>query len=260
MIAILSVIVFLVLVGIVGGAIKVSAMEKREKEIKTKITSLQDMDAKLHFIGVDQKTALAIDLATKKICLAKVSNSGTVITKVISYRDLLSAEIIQDGVSTTQTARQSVVGRALVGAVIAGPAGLIVGGATAKSVGTTTGKVSRAVLQITINDPRAPLFSVLFVNGEVGSNSPDMDKCREWLARVNVMIRAADEDDAKAAVIEAEETKAPDVLQIQQANLPIQEAPSAATELRKLADLLREGILTPAEFQAQKTKLLGTNA
>jgi hypothetical protein len=36
------------------------------------------------------------------------------------------------------------------------------------------------------------------------------------------------------------------------------ESPSVADQLAKLADLKNQGVLTEAEFQAQKEKLLGT--
>jgi Short C-terminal domain len=52
--------------------------------------------------------------------------------------------------------------------------------------------------------------------------------------------------------------------QDQQQQQPIQPAPVAApatdtvTQLQKLADLKSQGILTDAEFQAQKAKILGS--
>ena len=50
----------------------------------------------------------------------------------------------------------------------------------------------------------------------------------------------------------------------QQQQQPIQPAPAAApatdtvTQLQKLADLKSQGVLTDAEFQAQKAKILGS--
>jgi hypothetical protein len=157
---------------------------------------------------------------------------------MLGYRDILSAEIIQDGYSVTKTSRTSQAGAARLGGVLFGGVGAVVGALTGTK--SHRGKVTRIDLQIVVNDPHDPVFLVNFQNTKASANGIvtrlAQEQSREWLARVNVLIRLADEADEEPRMA-----------------LTIF---SVADELSKLVALKDRGVLSEIEFNTQRQKLL----
>jgi len=224
----------------IGVANMISVSENKKKlEIET--SSIRDFSRTFYFIGSDGKSAIAIDQSQKNICLTDLQHD-IVSNRIFSYRDLLSVEILQDGSSVTKTSRTSQAGGALVGGLIFGGVGAVVGALSGTK--TTRGKVSRVDLQIVINDPQSPVFTVNFQNTEVAQNSSvhkaALSNAREWMGRINIWIRLADKEDQ------------PKVFELVSAG-------GVADELRKLADLKEGGVITGDEFELQKQKILSGN-
>lgn len=114
---------------------------------------------------------------------------------VREYRpaDILSVEIITDGVSVTRTDRGGQVVGAAVGGALLGGAGAVIGGLS--SATTSTNVVSSIELRLLVNDPAQPLIS--FKCFEMPSNlaeaaKPVADKAYQTTldlhAKISVMI------------------------------------------------------------------------
>ncbi|MFA4935503.1 MAG: SHOCT domain-containing protein [Candidatus Methanoperedens sp.] len=236
----------LILAIVVGGIIiaigKLVVTSQKKKDIKGKLDQLSDFYASQLIVGEDGESGIAIDEQRKKVCLIK-HNAGNTDLAVISYKDLLASEIYEDGTSVTKTSRVSQAGSALVGGLLFGGVGAVVGGLTGKK--STSDKIKRIDLRLTVNRTQAPIHDVNFMNvegkrgGLIYNNA--IQKVRHWHGLIEVLIRRADEDDRKE-----ENTFEPKGV----------ERNSVADELTKLAKLKEQGILTDNEFMEQKAKVL----
>lgn len=161
---------------------------------------------------------------------------------MLSYRDILSSEISEDSVTVTKTARSSQLGGALIGGLALGGTGAIIGGLSGKI--TSSNKVSKINVSITVNRTRNPLRNISFMNVECEKDKfiykNAMKQAQHWHALMVVLIKQADSEDTEK----------------------VEEAPkslsdrSVADELAKLGELRKQGLLTNEEFLSQKAKLL----
>jgi len=240
----LFIIVVAVFVAAIGIAIAVAInTANRQKEMGASIAAVPGFTATYQYRGADGANGIAIDEPNEKVCLVSHSIVGSVTNRVVPYRDIISSELFEDGKTITRTVRSSQIGGALVGGLLLGGVGAVIGGLSGKRV--ETGKVRRIDLRLVINDPARPTHDVCFLAVETNRNGYlhklTSELARQWQARFDVIIKRAEREDAASGQQQAEKP----------ASL------SVADELRKLADLRSAGILTDAEFDAQKAKLLG---
>lgn len=112
---------------------------------------------------------------------------------MIPFKDILSVEIIEDGVSVTRTSRSSQLGGALVGGVLSGGVGAIIGGASGSK--TTTENIKQINLLITVNDIHNPIYTINFFSSNVDStvqNTNHKDAimvCKEWYSILTHIIK-----------------------------------------------------------------------
>lgn len=192
----------------------------------------------------NDKNGLAVDENSKEICLFE-NNDNDISSRVLSYKDLLSVELVEDGETITSTARTSQIGGALIGGIALGGIGAVIGGLSGKT--KTSGTVRKITLRLVVNNTKNPLHEISFLNLETGIKKTDsrykdaMQKASHWNGLIEVLIKRADTEDKENAVN--------NVIQVSQSSI--------ADEIKKLAELRDAGILNDAEFQQQKEKLLG---
>jgi len=187
---------------------------------KDPLTCLPDFEATQIIMGVDDLVGLAIDEEKKKVCLINYASNEF---RVIFYKEILGVEVFEDK------------------AIIAGDS------QKTKHEGT----VSRIDVRLTINDTRQPIFDINFLNVETKKDNPAyqqaLQTARHCHGLMEVLIKRADMEDKQKA-------QTTNLATVHQGNQQI----SFADELKKLSDLKDSGILTPEEFEKQKTKLLNT--
>ncbi len=165
-----------------------------------------------------ERVAIAVDQASGKIALLEYQRSqDKVATRIFQGRDIIEVSVEEQGYvhsettienSTTthmKTSTGSVVGRAIVGGVLLGPAGAIIGGATAKkkaqakTVGTektTQIDIVTAVnLKLLVNDTQRPIFLINFLNEAAAKNTSAYQKATEtatqWHGLLSVLKHRA---------------------------------------------------------------------
>jgi len=169
---------------------------------------------------------------------------------MISYRDVLSSEIIVDGETVTKTSRGSQIGGALIGGLALGGVGAIIGGLSGSA--KSTEKISKLALMVTINDVRNPVHYVVLLDDGIAHEKSShayknaMGEAQKWHGKIKVLIHQTDQEDRR----QEQETAAKTVAVVPQESL--------ADQLAKLGELRDRGILTEAEFASQKAKLLGS--
>lgn len=230
--------------------------KKRNKMKQNVIAKCEETGLKISqcYIGENMKTGIAFDESNKKLCLIDKTPSDF-ITRTIPYRDILSSEIIEDGINTIKTSRSSQVGGALVGGLLLGGVGAIVGGLSG-SKSTSAEKVKKIELHITVNDTQQPRHVILFLNHETKKSgiqkftyNKAIEDTRHWHSLISVLIKQADNEDK----IVEKETAA--TIELAAPSIKI----SIADEISKLVKLLDQNIITESEFRQQKTKLLGNS-
>ncbi|MFE1242953.1 SHOCT domain-containing protein [Fictibacillus sp. NPDC058756] len=221
------------------------SIEKSQK-IYEATRSLNDFKVTQRFTSYDSEMTLLLDEDSKKLCLIYTSNQSK---EIYNYSDILSSEILEDGVTVINTSRSSQIGGALIGGVLAGGVGAIIGGLSAQK--TSTNKVNKVDLKIIVNNTKSPykLINILTTNDIDINGNPSpierdsqkykdaMNNANHWHNLISVLIKQADLEDNKA-------TKSN------------QTSGSLADEIKKLSDLHKAGILTEEEFNNQKLKLL----
>lgn len=207
------------------------AIEKKDNELFMSGLSAQ--------LGAPGKIVMINDNTYKNAFIVfPVSQNIYVNSRAIPFSQLLGCEIKDETYTTvtgtkeeiTRTRTGSTVGRAVVGALIAGPAGAIIGGATAKKEtevidNTQTITHHHYFVVVNLSDIAIPILKI-----DCGSASP----------------RVAEEIKGTISGIIAKKSSS----QIG--------VGSVADELSKLANLKEQGILTEEEFAQQKRRLLSS--
>jgi len=220
-------------------------MKKKKRLQIDYLSHISDFTETQKIMGVDGLVGLAVDEQRKKVCLIDYSQKQF---RTISYKDLLSSEVFEDGATITKTMRGSQIAGALIGNIAFGGVGAIIGGLSGKT--KSTGTVSKIDLRLTVNDTKRPIFDITFLNKETKKDKPvyqqALQTARQCHGLVEVLIKRADMDDK---------------LQAQSANAAMMQQTgqqmSVADELKKLSDLKDSGALTAEEYQQQKRKLIG---
>jgi len=225
--------------------IQVIHTAKKKKRMEEMLASLEDFTPNQKIMGNDGNSGIAVDEGRKKVCLIK-QTSENIELDVLTYRDILSSEVFEDGVTITKTVRTSQIGGALIGGLALGGLGAIIGGLSGKTTSSDT--ITRIDLRITVNRTSHPIHDINFMNVKGKKNGflykAAIKDARHWHGLLDVLIKRADsEDNAKEEQLVEEKT----IL------LP---KGSVADELIKLSELQKQGLLTDEEFLAQKAKLL----
>jgi len=224
--------------------------KKTVKNKNEKINKLHEMQMAVKDFTISQKftspeinSSILLDEEQKKVCFIFADTNTT---EVYNYNEILESEILEDGKTVTSTSTSSQIGRAVLGGVIAGGAGAIIGGLGGKQ--TSDQEIYKIDLKVIVNNTKNPLkiinFLVADVNDLNGKATPikkDEPKYKSaistinhWHSLLSYLIKHSDQ------VVSSESVN----------------NPSNLDEIRKLADLFKEGILTEEEFQQQKRKLL----
>lgn len=186
---------------------------------------------------------IAIDDNSKQIAIKE--REGSVVK--YSYYDILSCEIVEDGVTTYQKSRT--IGRSIVGGVIAGGAGAVIGGLSGKE--KENREIKSLVFRIVFKSTNKPIIKLWFIDAlgetlkmEKSINLSDpyygqlykeaLDSVKDWRDTFEIIIDSVNSEKKSTS------------------NSYL----SVSDELIKLNDLKEKGILTAAEFEQQKRKIL----
>ncbi len=243
---------FILLMIVLGFASAGDKKIRENRREKTKTRAMAKVSDNLRGSGlsagdilVDDKgnNGISVNKQNKEVCLIRQGRKT-----LISYRDILSSEILEDGETVTKTSRTSQIGGALIGGLAFGGVGAIIGGLSGST--TSSEKVSKIELVITVNDVSDPLHCITLMDlgYRVKKDNEDymykMGDAKRWHGVIQVLIRQADQEDGeneRNAELE---------------NMPSFSSTSVADEVLKLDGLRKQGLLTEEEFATQKEKLL----
>jgi hypothetical protein len=231
--------------------------KRKQEEFHRAVEILPGFNATQEVMGADGKTGLAVDEQHRTVCLIYREPTGSFLRNVLDYKDLFSSELVEDGVEVRKTSRASQLGGALVGGALLGGVGVIVGGLSGKTKAMS--KVTRLDLKIVVNDSAKPLHVINFLHFPSGADRSGFlfkaanERAQHWAGVLEVLIRQADSEGRLILEAAARQQLMANTLE---ALPPAPAVLSVADELRKLGELKVAGVLTEAEFEGQKRKLL----
>lgn len=257
----MGIFIFIVLVVIsILGVVYIRSMESLEEsmarlneKIKEKFDE-EGLNISQQYLSVHY-SVLGLDENNQKVCFLDSNENSKMVTvdnikyttKTFLYKDILESEIIIDGETVSKTSRSSQIGGVVVGAVLAGGVGAIIGGLSGKTASKE--KVEKIQLKVIVNDTKKPVRILTFLDepSTIDRKNDKFIKANDQVMHLHslfkVLIDKADKADKEDKKIE----------QNQNNNTPIY---SNADEIRKLHDLLSEGIITQEEFNIQKGKII----
>ncbi|SCW57359.1 Short C-terminal domain-containing protein [Paenibacillus tianmuensis] len=221
-------------------------MEQKRQITDERLVNIPNYKSTQRYTSQSGDVTLSIDENSKQISFVNTNFYHK--DKLYKYSDILKSEILTDGISVTSTNRGSQLGGALLGGLLAGGVGALMGGLSGST--TSQEKVKKIELNVIVNDTANPIHKIAFLDSDFTSYAKDSHEYKDAYNTayhchqlIGVLIRQADEED-----------KQKETLAI--SNNP-HENVSVADELRKLAQLRNDGILSGDEFESQKKKLIG---
>lgn len=207
-------------------------------------TSLQGQIAPLQdTTGFTADESYLSDESGTGVAFSRWTQQFALITKydrtIINYADIVSSEVLVDSESIIRTDRLGQIGGAVLGGVLTGGIGALVMamGASKKQVSNVR-RIDLKILTASTN----PIHQVCFFKkNSWGSTHSAVYDAEKWHDLLTVAIHQA-----KRELITAPT----------QSSVVIESSRSVADELRKLADLKEQGLLSEAEFNTAKLSLL----
>ena len=235
---IIAVVVVIAIITIASVSKDNQKLEETVTAVASNESALSDFTATKTIEGPLSTYKVSIDEANEKV--AYISMEGT---KVFSFEDIISVELLESGVTVSKKSTSRTIGGALVGGVLAGGAGMVVGGLSGSS--RERRKVSSIIVKVTLRDVSNPSVNIVcFENYKLPPYSDDdgmylfYGPAQEIVDTLNVII---DKVDGRSTQAQKADT-AP--------------SNSLSDEIAKLHKMLTDGIITEEEFAKMKEKLL----
>ena len=246
------VVVLIVIIGLIFIMLSVTNQNEKNKrqEYNDNLTSLMKT-APAAFnstktITISDDLVFLIDNNDKKVCILRPN-----FQKIFNYDQIIDIEYIVNEETIASKSNLNTIGRAIVGGAVAGGVGAIVGGLSGKT--KSVNLISKISVKLLFQDLDFPALSIKYFDCEsiIGGKPvpPDEPLC------MNAVNKAQDFVNIMSVIID--EGKKMAIPKVQDQPL-IEKQPnfSVADELKKLAALRDEGILTQEEFEKQKSSLL----
>jgi len=218
---------------LIGIGIAVSDIHHKNKS-KEVFKNLTNFNATDKYISDSSGVSIAYDKKRKKICLL-VGHKA----ELYEYKDIIQSELDIDGETVLKQSITGTVGRSVVGGVLGGGVGAIIGGTTGKKTGKE--KIKNIDLKIIVNNSKSPVYRINFMSTETSKRgfiyNISYGEAEKWHGIITTLIKQAD---------------------IEQNNLTQSSISSysIADEILKLKNLLDSEVISKAEFNSEKEKLL----
>lgn len=181
--------------------------------------------------------AMLVDPTMTRLCL--IDTSRTPPCCIVDGAEIVSCEILQEGRSIMRTTRNDPLTRAVIGGLLLGGAGAVVGAVSSGSTTVSRSRVSSIDLSVVTLRDGWSRFAVPFLASEARGGSRKarnaMSKAKDWCSYVGVLMQKYAVDAVQGAALSA---------------------PDRYSELERLGRMLKDGIISDAEFTAEKARIL----
>jgi hypothetical protein len=151
-----------------------------EKESLAVFENLKNFTASKYYLSTNSGVSVGIDCNRKLICLLDNLHRPS----IFDFDQVKNCELLIDGESVFKTSAPEVIGRSIIGNVLAKEPGAIVGGTTSSMIKTE--KIHSIRLKIIVSDIENPVFKVDFLKSRTDKGSFEYNKAysnaEEWHA------------------------------------------------------------------------------
>lgn len=213
--------------------------------IKKELTvpAFQTNNYACNWCSLGDKYSIMADSVKKELAIVTFSGYDIGLRK-IAFNSIVSVEQVKNGSTIYQKSILGTAGRALVGGVLAGGAGAIVGGSTAKQTGSE--KCTSLITKIQLKEINNPSCEIVWYKGAGMENIENGELYAAAQKSLDIIkaIIANNEEEVRqqTSVSTTEETNTLTT--------------NVADEISKLHKLMTDGIITNEEFEAHKKKIL----
>lgn len=188
------------------------------------------------------RTCIAIDNSDKKVLIVKnVYNPSE--RRILSFCDIISVEIIENGTTMFSKSTTRTIGGALVGNVLMGGAGAVVGGLSGKA--KKADKVDSISVKVLVRDVENPTIILnLYKGNGLDTTKEDYKKLNEFANEIK---------DTISVIIDSVDNESK-TQEVKGGNQNV----SISDELIKITKLKEDGFLTEEEFSKIKERLLNS--
>jgi ribosomal protein L7/L12 len=248
-----TIIITAAVIGLIAGIVQSNshseAVQKQGEQNAETFAKLENFNATKKINGVENSYIFAIDQNRKKVAFIKKH-----FKEVVPFEQIISVEILEDNTILHQKSSLRTIGGAVVGNVVAGGAGMIVGGLSGET--KQNKKVSKVQVKVKLRNINHPSFTIdcfdcktMTIEGK--PIRPDSLQGNLYKQGLNDAQRIAD---TISVIIDATDREKKNTSGAAQKKAL---TGSVADELGKLAELKAKGILTDEEFNTQKQTVLG---
>ena len=212
--------------------------KSRREKIKKAMDSTSDFDVSIK-ITDDDRYVFAVDNNRRKVMIINVDKKELLSQYFIDFADIISVELLEDSKISFSKSTTRIIGGGIAGGVIAGGAGAIIGGLSGDS--KLEKKVSSLQVKILVRNQNIPSHIIDCFVGfpcDICILHNEMEKAKRIIDHISVIIDMMDREYQQELATSKTEMH------------------SIADELEKLCILKEKGILSNAEFEQQKEKLL----
>lgn len=242
-----------IVVIIVGSAILTIISDNAKKKTAAEKSKAMTEAAKENFNvtaeveGFLSNFKLIVDDKAKEVIIMR---SATDFQK-IPFADIMGVEVIEDGTVLHSKSMMRTVGGAIVGNVVAGGAGMIVGGLSGNT--KENKKVSKVHVKIKLRSLTEPSITLLCYNacevtGQKEIKTTDLAYGPDYRKGLETANRIAE---LLGVIIDAN-----DRAEIQTRTPVANASTSVVDQLQKLVEMKEQGLITDEEFAALKSKLI----
>ncbi|MEH7112416.1 SHOCT domain-containing protein [Neobacillus niacini] len=168
-----------------------------------------------------------------------------------NYRDILQSKVLEDGREILDTTRSGATTGAVIGAALGGGIGAVVGGIVGAQDSSSRESVT---VKVVVNDTLEPSFEIELLSRDIKGGEDyvytqsetykNAYKSAQYLHdKVSILIRQAEELNKMEKSEKSQDA-------------PKVNGSSIADEIRKLAELKVEGLITEDEYENQKKRLM----
>ena len=230
----ITILIIAVVIGVLIGIVIIVSNVQHKNKSKEVFENLTNFNATDKYLSDTSGVSIAYDEKRKKICLLVEHKA-----ELYEYKDIIQSELDIDGETVLKQSITGTVGRSVVGGVLGGGVGAIIGGTTGAKTGKE--KIKNIDLKITVNNSKSPVYRINFMNTETSKGgfiyNISYGEAEKWHGIITTLIKQAE---------------------IEQNNVTQNptSSNSIADELLKLKNLLDSEVISQAEFNTEKRKLL----
>ena len=166
--------------------------EDFQSKVNATINNISDFKVDQIFVPMNlNNPILLLDESRKKIGLLyrlneKFGYSEKLTPIIFSHTDIISADVLQDGVNVITTSRSSQIGGAIVGGVLLGGAGAVIGGLSGKKQSKT--EIKTIELKIVFDNFRNPIHMIQFFPNDNEGAEAALSQARHWHGILSILI------------------------------------------------------------------------